>query len=175
MNAAGRRFVNEGCSYHDFVEAMFESHKSAPTIPAYLVCETAFVNAYGLGAIHPGTRDLAPHEASGYITTASSIGELARKLGIDATGLEHTVARHNDFASSGIDLDFGKGSTELNRYNGDPAMPGNPCLKPIRQAPFCAMAVWPADISVSAGLVTDQEARVLTFAASIISWATSAG
>lgn len=161
VNAAGRRFVNEGCSYHDFVEAMFEAHKSVPTLPAYLVCETSFVQSYGLGAIHPGTRNLAPHEASGYLSCANSIGELARKLGIDPAGLEQTVARHNEFAAAGVDADFGKGSTDLNRYNGDADNPGNPCLKPIRQAPFCAMAVWPADISVSSGLATDEDARVL--------------
>ncbi len=27
VNAAGRRFVNEACSYHDFVLAMFETHE----------------------------------------------------------------------------------------------------------------------------------------------------
>lgn len=161
VNAAGRRFVNEGCSYHDFVEAMYESHQTAPTVPAYLICETAFVAAYGLGAIHPGTTDLSAHEACGYLTCAGSIHELARKLGIDAEGLAQTVAGHNGFAAAGVDADFGKGSTELNRFNGDPANPGNPCLKPIVKAPFCAMAVWPADISVSAGLVTDAHARVL--------------
>ncbi len=161
VNAAGRRFVNEGCSYHDFVEAMFESHKSVPTIPAYLICEAAFVRAYGLGVIYPGTRDLGRHERSGYVTCAGSIRELARKLSIDEAGLEQTVARHNEFAATGVDVDFAKGSTELNRFNGDPANPKNPCLAPIQHPPFCAMAVWPADISVSTGLATDEDARVL--------------
>ena len=36
VNSAGRRFVNEGLSYHDFVLAMFDSHKVVPSIPAYL-------------------------------------------------------------------------------------------------------------------------------------------
>jgi succinate dehydrogenase/fumarate reductase flavoprotein subunit len=161
VNQAGRRFVNEGCSYHDFVEAMYASHRSVRTIPAYLVCEASFVAAYGLGAIHPGTRNLAPHVASGYVVQAASIAELARKLQIDAAGLQETVARHNGFAATGVDLDFGKGSTELNRFNGDESLPGNPCLRPILEPPFVAMAVWPADISVATGLATDEHARVL--------------
>jgi succinate dehydrogenase/fumarate reductase flavoprotein subunit len=161
VNQAGRRFVNEGCSYHDFVEAMYASHKSVPSIPAWLICEASFVAAYGLGAIHPGTRDLSPHEASGYVSRGSSLRELAGKIGIDAAGLEETVARHNEFAAKGTDLDFGKGGTELNRFNGDESLPGNPCLKPIQQPPFVAMAVWPADISVCTGLATNEDARVL--------------
>ena len=79
------------------------------------------------------------------------------------------MARHNQFAATGVDLDFAKGSTELNRFNGDPTNPKNPnpknpCLAPIEHPPFCAMAVWPADISVSTGLATDEDARVLDVA-----------
>src|SRR5579871_1706573 len=44
VNSAGRRFVNEAVSYHDFVSAMFASHKIEPSIPAYLICDTAFLN-----------------------------------------------------------------------------------------------------------------------------------
>src|SRR5579885_1944599 len=62
VNSAGRRFVNEANSYHDFVEAMLASHQTVPSIPAYLICEADFVRRYGLGAVHPGTRSLAPFE-----------------------------------------------------------------------------------------------------------------
>ncbi len=161
VNKAGRRFVNEGNSYHDFVEAMFEANKLSPTIPAYLICETAFIQKYGLGAIYPGTRTLSRFEASGYIVTAPSLGDLARKAGIDADGLAATVARHNEFARTGRDLDFGKGETELNRFNGDAANKPNPCLAPISTGPFCALEVWPAEIACSTGLSTDENARVL--------------
>ncbi|MBP2228625.1 succinate dehydrogenase/fumarate reductase flavoprotein subunit [Azospirillum agricola] len=161
VNAAGRRFVNEGASYHDFVEAMFESHRTVPTMPAWLVCDAAFVAKYGLGVVHPGTTNLKPHEASGYLTTAPTLEELARKIGVDAAGLADSVRRHNGFALTGSDLDFGKGDTELNRFNGDPGHGPNPCLKPIETAPFVAVAVWPAEIACSAGLATDVDGQVL--------------
>ncbi len=161
VNAAGRRFVNEACSYHDFVEAMFESHKTAPTMPAYLICEASFVRRYGLGAIYPGTRSLARFERSGYVVCAESIDALARRISVDATGLADTVRRANEFARTGIDLDFGKGETELNRFNGDPDHRPNPCLGAIEVPPFCALAVWPAEIACSTGLATDEDARVL--------------
>lgn len=161
VNSAGRRFVNEACSYHDFVEAMFESHKLASAIPAQLICDSSFVRKYGLGIIYPGTRDLGKHERSGYLTCARSFAELAGKLSIDRAALEETIARHNSFAATGVDLDFGKGGAELNRFNGDPQNLPNPCLKPIGHPPYCALAVWPADLGVSAGLATNPDGRLL--------------
>ena len=161
VNAAGRRFVNEACSYHDFVEAMFASHQTAPTMPADLICEAGFVERYGLGAIHPGTRSLARFERSGYLVCAPTIEALAGRISVDAAGLADTIRRANDFARTGVDLDFGKGETELNRFNGDPNHGPNPCLGPIAAPPFCALAVWPAEIACSTGLATDEDARVL--------------
>ncbi len=49
MNSEGRRFVNESENYHDFVEAMFRSHKVTPTIPAWLICDRTFIRDYGIG------------------------------------------------------------------------------------------------------------------------------
>jgi succinate dehydrogenase/fumarate reductase flavoprotein subunit len=161
VNAAGKRFVNEAVSYHDFVLAMFDSHRSTPTVPAYLLCEEAFVTRYGLGMIYPGTTDLAPHEADGYLQRAPTLAELARKIGVDADGLLQTVNRYNAHARQGEDPDFHKGSTALNRFNGDPQHTPNPCLAPIEHGPFCAMAVWPSEIACSTGLLTDENARVL--------------
>ncbi len=161
VNSAGRRFVNEACSYHDFVEAMFDSHRLAPAIPAYLVCDSLFIRKYGLGMIHPGTRDVAKHERAGYLSCAGSFDELAAKLSIDSAVFGKTIARHNSFAATGVDLDFGKGGAELDRFNGDPENLPNPCLGPIAHPPYCALAVWPADLGVSAGLATDPDGRVL--------------
>ncbi len=161
VNAAGRRFVNEACSYHDFVLAMFESHKTVPSIPAFLICDAPFIRKFGLGAIYPGHRDIASFERNGYLTRAASLDDLAATLSIDADGLRETVKRHNSFAMTGIDTDFGKGETDLNRFNGDAAHTPNPCIGEISTPPFYAVTVWPADIAVSTGLSTDGDARVL--------------
>jgi succinate dehydrogenase/fumarate reductase flavoprotein subunit len=162
VNAAGRRFVNEAASYHDFVLAMFESHKTTPSIPAWLICDAAFLKRYGLGAVHPGHRNPQTFVAEGYLVSAPTLDALAARIAADAARLADTVARHNGFAETGADVDFGKGETELNRFNGDPDHAPNPCLGPIAQPPFYAVAVWPADIAVSTGLATDADARVLS-------------
>jgi succinate dehydrogenase/fumarate reductase flavoprotein subunit len=157
VGAAGERFVNEACSYHDFAEAML----AAQAIPAYLVCDAQFVRRYGLGVAYPGTRDVRKYEQRGYIVCGGTLEELAGKAGIDAAGLRRSVARHNDFARSGVDADFHKGEAALDRFNGDASRKPNPCLGAIEQAPFCALKVWPADIGTSDGLATNANAQVL--------------
>ena len=93
--------------------------------------------------------------------SAQSIDEFANKIEVDAAQLRATVTRHNEFAETGVDVDFGKGETELNRFNGDTAHKPNPCIGQVVTPPFYALAVWPADIAVSTGLATDVDARVL--------------
>jgi len=161
VNSAGHRFANEAASYHDFALAMFESHQTTPSIPAWLICDAAFLGKYGLGVIHPGHRNPGKFVDSGYITRAQTLDNLAGKIGVDAGQLRKTVERHNKFAETGVDVDFGKGETELNRFNGDPDHVPNPCIGPLLKPPFYALAVWPADIAVSTGLATDADARVL--------------
>jgi succinate dehydrogenase/fumarate reductase flavoprotein subunit len=161
VNQAGRRFVNEANSYHDFVEAMHRSHESVPTIPAYLICDSRFLRRYGLGLVRPGPRPLRAFLASGYLVKGRDIAELATKLGIDASARAETVARMNTYAASGVDLEFGKGGNAYNRYLGDETHKPNPCLGPIDKPPFYAVRVFPGDIGTAAGLKTDAQARVL--------------
>jgi succinate dehydrogenase/fumarate reductase flavoprotein subunit len=159
VNAAGRRFVNEAASYHDFVEAMLRTD----SVPAWLVCDRAFIRDYGIGLIHPGSSDATLRrfiEAS-YLRTGKSPGELAAQLGIDRGVFEGTVDRHNRAAVAGVDDEFDKGGNAFNRHNGDPRNKPNPCLRPIAAPPFFAVEVHPADLGTSVGLRTDRDARVL--------------
>lgn len=161
INQLGRRFVNESASYHDFVTAMHQAHEQVPTIPAYLVCDALFLNKYGLGLVKPLPFPRRQWLKSGYLIWAGSISALAEKLGVPADALAQTVQTHNGFAATGVDTDFGKGSTAYNRYLGDPEHGPNPCLAPIIRAPFYAIRIYPGDIGTSLGLRTDPEARVL--------------
>jgi succinate dehydrogenase/fumarate reductase flavoprotein subunit len=161
VNQEGQRFVNEALSYHDFVEAMFAANVRAPTIPCYLICDAAFIEKYGLGIAYPGMRDLTALLKSGYLKRGDTFDALAAQIGIGGQALRATVARYNGFAPTGVDIDFGKGETELNRFNGDESHKPNPCIGPIAAAPYYAVELWPAEIAVSTGLSTDADARVL--------------
>ena len=161
VNGAGCRFVNEADSYHDVVAAMLRSQATVPSIPAYLICDRSFVRDYGLGLIHPGTRDLTRFIRSGYLVSGDTLAELAKQIAVDAHALAETIERHNRFAGAGIDEDFGRGTSELNRFNGDPLNKPNPCMRRIGTEPYFAVAVWPSDLASSAGLRTDRNGRVL--------------
>lgn len=160
VNSAGRRFVNEALSYHEFVNGMHRSHESVPSIPAWLVCDSNFLRKYGLGRVPPGGRFRWAVD-NGYLTEAPTLDALAGKIGVDAAGLRESVERSNRFAARGEDEDFGKGATEFDRNNGDPAHTPNPCLGRIAAAPYYAMAVYPSTLGSSVGLKTDADARVL--------------
>lgn len=168
VNSAGRRFVNEAVSYHDFVLAMFESHRTVPSVPAYLICDAVFLERYGLGVIYPGHRRPHAFVENGYVMSGATLDELAGTIAVDAANLRATVQRHNEFARTGVDTDFGKGETDLNRFNGDAQHRPNPCIGRFETAPFYALPVWPADIAVSTGLATDANAQVRAADGSLI-------
>jgi succinate dehydrogenase/fumarate reductase flavoprotein subunit len=161
VNSAGRRFVNESDSYHDFVMGMFRAHRSVPSIPAHLICDRGFIRDYGIGLVRPGTRDLRPFLDAGYLTEGATLEDLAARIGVDAAGLARSVADHNRYAATGIDEEFGRGSTPLNRVNGDASNLPNPCMRPIGPGPFYAVQVAPADLAAAAGLRADADGRVL--------------
>lgn len=161
VNQAGKRFVNESISYHEFARAMFATHASVPAIPTLLIADAAALKKYGLGMVRPNTRNLAPYKADGYLVEAQSVGELAKKLGIDARALEATIADMNGYAETGKDTAFGRGTTAYHNVNGDADNKPNPNLGFIRTPPYYAVRLYPGDIGAATGLVTDANAQVL--------------
>ena len=99
---------------------------------------------------------------AGYLLRADSLAVLARVTGIDAANLQQTLAQYNADAELGVDRQFGKGSTAYNRYMGDPLHRPNPCLKPLRKAPYYAIRLLTGDLGSARGLVTNGQANVLS-------------
>jgi glycine/D-amino acid oxidase-like deaminating enzyme len=157
VDRRGRRFVNEGTGYHTFGLAQYAAH----AIPSWLVCDSRFIQRYGLGAVRPGGRSLRAWVRRGYVTEAASLDALGRAIGVDAEGLRDSAARMNAYAATGHDPDFGKGADALSRQNGDPTHTPNPCLGRIDSAPFYAVEVRPADLGTSLGLRTSAHAEPL--------------
>jgi 3-oxosteroid 1-dehydrogenase len=92
---------------------------------------------------------------------ADTLDALAAQIEVDAKGLRETVDRMNQYAASGDDKEFGKGSNNFDRYYGDVNVKPNPCLAPIAKPPFYAMRIDAGDIGTKGGLLTDEYARVL--------------
>jgi succinate dehydrogenase/fumarate reductase flavoprotein subunit len=158
----GERFTNEARSYHDFVLAMKERQRAqGSSFRCFLLCDATALRKYGLGAVRPGAPRIAPYLQSGYLRSARDLAGLAAALAIPAAALERTVARFNPDAARGVDPAFGRGASELDRHNGDPAHGPNPSLAPLQTPPFYAVELLHADLAPSIGLKTDEDARVL--------------
>jgi succinate dehydrogenase/fumarate reductase flavoprotein subunit len=161
INPDGKRFVSEATNYHLFVEAMLAELASRPTQPCFLICDDNFMVKYGLGMVRPRRINLRKAVAEGYVVRASSLEGLAAELGVPAGALSAVVERHNRFARTGVDEDFGKGSDAYQRNLGDAAHAPNPCIGPVAKSPFYAVKVYPGDIGASCGMVTNECAQVL--------------
>jgi succinate dehydrogenase/fumarate reductase flavoprotein subunit len=161
VNGAGRRFVNESASYHEFVQAMYRSHGTTPSIPAFLICDQRFIDTWGLGLALPGGRPRQHLIDAGYLLQAETLAALAARLGVPADALQATVERYNTHAAQGQDPDFGKGSTAYNRYLGDPEHAPNPCLAPLAAGPYYAVKVYPGDIGTACGIAANPHAQAL--------------
>ena len=112
--------------------------------------------------VRPHASNLRELLSDGYVVKGETIPALSKKLGIETEGLLRQVERHNTFALSGFDEEFGKGGNSYERHLGDPNHKPNPCLGSITNPPFFAVKIYPGDLGASIGLVTDANARVLT-------------
>ena len=157
----GRRFANEGNSYHDFVQAMVKAAKPGEEIAAFLICDHATLRKYGLGCVPPFPMPLGHHLRTGYLMRGDTLNALAAKAGIDARALAETVAQFNAAAAQGHDPAFGKGSKAYNRYQGDALHGPNPCVAPLRDGPYYAIKMVIGALGTYAGIVTDENARAL--------------
>jgi succinate dehydrogenase/fumarate reductase flavoprotein subunit len=166
VDSRARRFVSEAVDYHRFAEAMLLA--SSPGQPCFLICDDAFIAKYGLGMVRPRRINLRRALADGYVRQAHTLEALAQAIGVPAKALAHTVARHNGFARTGVDEDFGKGSDAYQQNLGDPLHRPNRCIGPIDKPPFYAVAVYASDIGTSCGLRTNEFAQVLRADASPI-------
>lgn len=161
VNAAGKRFVNEALSYHEFVLAMLRDGKDAADGSFHLVCDRHFLWTYGLGRIKPFTVRLKRYVHCGELIEAPGLDVLANAIGVEKSALLATVEKYNEHARVGLDLEFGRGGTSYQRHLGDPSHSPNPCVAPIEQPPFYALRIYPADLGTAIGLKTDRDARVL--------------
>ena len=163
----GQRFTNESNSYHDVGAAMIracaqlDAKKYGTETAMWLVADAATVAKYGLGYAKPAPMPLWPHVKSGYLVKGRTLAELAVKAGLDAAGLQATVASYNASAVNGQDPAFGRGSNAFNRYLADSTHQPNPCVAPVLKAPFYALKLVMGDLGTFDGLQTSVAGEVL--------------
>lgn len=162
VDPAGRRFVNEADSYHDFISALIEVTPAGRAPEAWLMADHRALRRWGLGAVRPFPFPLGRALASGYLRRGATLAALAQACGLPAEALAATVAAFNAAAARGEDPAFGRGQSRYNRAQGDPDHAGpNPALAPLTRAPFYAVKLVAGSLGSFAGLGTDAAARVL--------------
>jgi 3-oxosteroid 1-dehydrogenase len=173
VSKAGKRFVNEAAPYIDIVNAMYRTHGSGdPCVPAYFVFDATYRKKYMCGPILQGSAMpdwmVRRFFRSGYLKKSDTLESLARQIGVDAEGLRASVAKNNEYARTGKDLDFQRGDNIYDRYYGDAQVEPNPCLGPIEKPPFYAIDAVAGDLGTKGGLLTDERARVLTAGGEVV-------
>ncbi|PAT09787.1 FAD-binding dehydrogenase [Corynebacterium hadale] len=157
----GKRFVNEANGYFDYVDGMIRGVAEGEPVVAWQIADQEFVRKYPLGMAKPFPIPLFPYIASGYLKKGKTLEELAKKCGIDPSGLEDTVRTFNTHAREGRDPEFGRGESAFNRYGGDPDVGPNPSLRALEKGPFYAVQIHPGSFGTFAGIEADHRGRVL--------------
>ncbi len=159
VNRAGQRFADESF-YRDYlpkVRAWDGVTQTQPNFPPYLVFDSSYRAKYPLGTFLP-VQDL-PEEL---VARGETLRELAGKLGIDADGLEATVARFNRMAEAGVDTDFDRGTYPWAAMMTGDRERKNPNLGPLDKAPYYGLRLRVASVGVNAaGLKTNVDAQVV--------------
>jgi 3-oxosteroid 1-dehydrogenase len=173
VNKKGKRFVNEAAAYPDVITAMYQDDaKGNGAVPAWMVFDATFRYKYPAGIFLPGQMQpdatLPKEWLDNVYYRADSLGALAAKIGVDAKGLADTVGKFNQYSTNGVDPEFGKGNTAIDRYYSDPHHKPNSCLGPVEKAPFYAIRLDAGEIGTKGGLVADEQARVLREDGSVI-------
>ena len=161
VTRTGQRFCNEAESYHDVGAAMIQACEGQSETAAWLICDHPTIRKYGLGYAKPAPVPVQLFLRNGYLVSGDTLADVARAAGIDAAGLEATVARYNAGAVSGNDPEFGRGTTAFNRYLADPENKPNPCVGPITTGPFYALKMVMGDLGSFDGLATNVYGQVL--------------
>lgn len=159
VNRHGVRFANEAQNYNDLarvLQSWDSANNQTLNTPAHVVFDQSYLERYGILDHRAGQR------TPDWLVEAPTLTELAVRIGVPGDALEATVSRFNAHALAGADLDFGRGSSEYDRYWGDAdnAWP-NPSLGPLQYGPYYALEVVNGAFGTCGGLATNGTGQVL--------------
>lgn len=159
----GRRFANESSDYMSFGQRILAlENAGTPVETMWMVFDQQYRNSYVFAAeLFPRMPIPQRWYDAGIAVRSDDFGDLAAKMGVPVDDLCATVARFNENASAGQDLDFQRGRSAYDRYYGDPTVTPNPNLRPLMKGPFYAVKMVLSDLGTCGGLRADDHARVL--------------
>lgn len=161
VNRAGRRFGNEAFyrSFYYKIDAIDGSDQTHPNFPCWAIIDSQVREKYPFGAIMPQAE-----WPEGMGAQADTLAGLARLIGVDAAGLEATVAGFNANAERGVDPDFGRGTHPWSAWMcGDRFHKPSPVLGPLVKPPFYAVELKRMGGSAIAatGILADEHGQAL--------------
>jgi 3-oxosteroid 1-dehydrogenase len=161
VNLTGRRFVNEAASYNAMGGAL---HQFDPTkfeyanLPCWIVLDANCFETYGfpLGGAMPG--DAAPD----WMVCGATVAELAENIGVPGDTLVATIERFNSLAEDGLDVDFGRGNSAYDLWNGDNTKSGTAItLGALTHGPYYAVELHSGALGTKGGPRTNADAQVI--------------
>jgi len=161
VNRMGKRFGNEAFyrAFYYTIDIIDGGNQTHPNFPCWVIIDSQVREKYPFASVTPGQ-----DWPEGFGASADTIAELAAKIGVDAKGIEATIASFNAHAVKGVDPEFGRGSHPWSAWMcGDPYHKPNPNLGPLVKPPFYAVELKRMGGTgiPSTGLLTDHHARVL--------------
>ncbi|ORA80577.1 FAD-binding protein [Mycolicibacter kumamotonensis] len=159
VNRSGRRFVNEACDYNSMAGAFhyLEPRGGYVNDPAWIVFDSVHLKRYGFLGVEPGG------SAPDWFCESPDLPSLAARTGIDAGGLQRTVAAWKRDVAAGADPEFGRGASAYDGYWGDEHAdtPAGRTLGPLDAAPYYAVPLSVGAMGTKGGPRTDHDGRVL--------------
>lgn len=153
----GKRFVDEAEPYVTFVHKM----KVQKIGKAFMIADRKGRAKYGLGFALPFPYPDLGFSSSGYLISAPTLRELAKKLGVDEAGLTETVKNYNLHAKDGRDPEFHKGENNYDIVQGDPENKPNPNVRGLEKGPFYAVELQQGDVGSAVGIKANKYAQAL--------------
>ena len=141
VNRDGRRFVNEASDYNSMGGAFHQIDVDPLRVrnnPAWIVFDQGHLDTYGFLGVQPGG------EALDWFNASPDLASTRRAtIGVDADGLQRTVADWNANVANGVDPDFQRGESAYDSYWGDPSAADRrrPHARPARHRPYYAVPV----------------------------------
>jgi 3-oxosteroid 1-dehydrogenase len=159
VDGYGRRFMNEAMAYYSAGRTL---HQFDPVSFSFSRCPSWFVmdarrRADGIQTLTGDSPD------PDWLVRADSIQGLARASGLPEEELTKSVERFNEQLATGVDSDFGRGTSIWDRFSAGGAVNGltRESPRPIGDPPYYSLKVLPGCSGTKGGLRTDRYGRVI--------------